>query len=211
MTQFKSSSPISRDSLHLELPEFSLVDLVPGLPAVEPTQGCSFTLIDNDQALRHASSLLRILCATSVPQNQPGQSTLSSNKHLPWLLDSLEALNEEQKRWRDICAYDPVSLLHQALELSSFSSGLDHILSHKVDAMIVLISADVAEQTNEIEDEDQSQNLAGRTLALALVHLANASIGKRPIAKLIAAQLLKSLDRLSADGRVQENSDLKVC
>lgn len=211
MTQFKSSSPISRDSLHLELPEFNLVDLVNELSAVEPTQGGSFTLVDNDQALRHASSLLRILYATSVPQNQPGQAIVSPNKHIPWLLDSLEALNEEQKRWRDICAYDPVSLLHQALGLSSFSSGLDHILAHKVDAMIVLISADVAEQTNEIEDEDQSQALAGKTLALALVHLANASIEKRPIAKLIAAQLLKSLDRLSTDGRVQADGDLKVC
>lgn len=211
MTQSKSSSPISRDSLRLELPEFNLIEFVPELSAVEPTQGCSFTLVDNDQALRHASSLLRILCATSVPQNQPGQSIVSSNKHLPWLLDSLEALNEEQKRWRDICAYDPVSLLHQALGLSSSFAGLEHILSHKVDAMIVLISADVAEQTIEDEDEDQSQNLAGKTLALALVHLADASIGKRPIAKLIAAQLLKALDRMSVDGRVQENGDLKVC
>lgn len=196
--------------MHLDLPEFNLVDLVPNLSAFGPTQGCSFTLVDNDHALRHASSLLRILCAISVPHNQPGQSIVSSNKHVPWLLDSLEALNEEQKRWRDICPYEPVSLLHQALGLSSSSSGLEHILSHKVDASIVLISADVAEQTIEIQDENQSQNPAGKTLALALVHLANASIGKRPIAKLIAAQLLKSLDRLSTAGHVPEDGDLKV-
>lgn len=183
---------------------------MPELSAVEPTQGCSFTIVDNDQAMRHASSLLRILCAASVSQDQPGQSIVPSNKHLPWLLDSLETLNEEQKRWRDICAYDPVSLLRQALGLSSSTSELEHILSHKVDAMIVLISADVSEQTNEIEDEDQSPDAAGKLLALALVHLANASIGKRPIAKLIAAQLLKSLDRLATDGRVHENGDLKV-
>lgn len=160
--------------------------------------------------MRHASSLLRILCAASVPQNQPGQPTLCSNKHIPWLLDSLETLNEEQKRWRGTCAYAPMSLLRQALALASSTSDLEHILSHKVDAMIVLISADVAEQTNEIEDEDQSPDAAGKLLTLALAHLANASIGKRPIAKLVAAQLLKSIDRLATDGRVDEDGDLKV-
>lgn len=135
---------------------------------------------------------------------------MSSNKHLPWLLDSLEALNEEQKRWKDICTYTPVFLLEQALGLVYTSSSADHILSHKVDAMIVLISADVAEQTNEVQNEEQSLPPTSKSLALALIHLANASIKRRPIAKLISAQLLKALNRLITNGRVQDNGDLKV-
>lgn len=145
-----------------------------------------------------------------MPENQPGQPIVSYNRHLPWLLDSLEALNEEQKRWRDICAYHPLSLLEQALHLACSSSGVEHILSHKFDAVIVLISADVAEQTNELQDEDSHLPPASKTLALALVHIVNASIKKRPIAKLVAAQLLKPLDRLLADDGIQDGGDLKV-
>ncbi|KAJ4386405.1 serine/threonine-protein kinase M1 [Gnomoniopsis smithogilvyi] len=209
LTHFKSSFPDTRSTLYLELPEFNLVSLLPELSAVHQSQGCSYTLVDNEQALRHASSLLRILCATSVTENDPGKPIVSSNQHLPWLLDSLGALNEEQKRWKDVCAYNPVSLLEEALGIAYPPSSVDFILSHKVDAMVVLISADVAEQTNEVQDEDANLQSTTKVLALALVHLANASIKKRPIAKLSTAQLLKTLDRLITEGRVQDNGDLK--
>lgn len=186
------------------------MELLPEAPEVDQSQGCSFTLVDNDQALRHASSLLRILCATSVPGKQLGNPFVSSNKHLPWLLDSLEALNEEQKRWSSICAYNPVSFLEQTLDLANSCSSMEHILSQKFDAMIVLIAADVADQINETQNEEQLLPSTSKILTSALVHLADASIKKRPIAKIIAAQLLKVLDKLFTDGRVQDNGDLKV-
>lgn len=210
LNYFRSSSPESRRSLYLELPESSLVNLLPGLSAVEQSQECTFSLVDKAQALRHTSSLLKILCAASVPEDQPSQPMVSSNKHLPWLADSLEALNEEQKRWKDICAYKPVLLLEQALGLACSSSGIERILSHKIDAMIVLISATAAEQMDEIHFEAQHRSNDRKILALALVHLANASTRKRPIVKLVSAQLLKILDGLVTGGHIEDGGDLKV-
>lgn len=203
-----------RGSLCLHLPEFSLVQILPDVP--DEAQPNSFVLFDTAHALRHASHLLRILIATIVPEQQLGQTTHSGqrsasfDKHLPWLMDSLESLNEEQKRWKDLCAYSPVPLLEEALRLADAVPGVDHILAHKLDVITVLISADVAEQTNESADEAQHPNSPSKTLALALVHLAHASIKRRPIAKLTAAQLLKKLDWLITDGLIQDGGDLKV-
>lgn len=203
-----------RGSLYLQLPEFSLSNLLPSVTDVDLTQGHTFALLDKAQALRHASYLLRILAAAAVPEQGRKQRSASFDKHLPWLVDSLEALNEEQKRWKDLCTYAPGSLLELTLSLANSVPGVDHILAQKMDAIIVLIAADVAELTNETREMtgDDSHHLgpASKTLALALVHLAHASIKKRPIAKLAAAQLLKKLDWLITDGRIRDGGDLKV-
>lgn len=207
-----SSLPVDdRSSLYLQLPEFNLVHLLPDAPdAPDEPQRNSFVLLDKAHALRYASHLLRILSAAILPGKPSGQRSASFDKHLPWLMDSLEALNEEQKRWKDLSAYAPVSLLEQALSLAEAVPGLDHILAHKLDVITVLISADVAEQTDENADGAEKSKSASKTLALALVHLAHSSIKRRPIAKLTAAQLLKKLNWLITDGLIQDDGDLKV-
>lgn len=196
--------------MYLQLPEFNLNHLLPGVLDVDLVQQCSFVLTDKTQAIRHASYLLRILVAAIAPGKQLEKKSSFFEQHLPWLMDSLEALNEEQKRWKDSCAYAPASLLEQVLSLASSIPGVDHVLTHKLDATAVMISADVAEQTNETKNGVQQSSSASKTLALALVHLANASIRKRPIAKLVSSQLLKKLDWLVTGGRVLEDGDLKV-
>lgn len=135
---------------------------------------------------------------------------VSFNKHLPWLLDSLEALNEEQKRWAGHHDQDPTSLLDLAVSLSQTSLGADRIVLHKLDAIIVLLSAGVVERLSELYDEGQTGKAITRTLALALVHLADAAVRNRPISRLVAAQLLKSLDGLVTEAHVESDRDLRV-
>lgn len=209
LIQLNLTSVDDRRSLHLQLPEFDVNGLLPVVLDVDQAH-ISFVLLDKIQALRHVSCLLRVLVDAAVPRKKLAQRNTSFDKHLPWLIDSLEALNEEQKRWNNLSAYAPVSILEQALNLVTAVPGIDHILTQKLDAIIVLIAVDVAQQTNETQDGAQRPNPASKTLALALIYLANASIKKRPIAKLVAAQLLKNLNRLIIDGRAQDGGDLKV-
>lgn len=134
---------------------------------------------------------------------------MSFNRHLPWLIDSLEALNEDQKRWAARGDHASISLLKLALSLTNSSTGLDQIVFRKLDAIIVLLSADVTGCPAEL-DEDQTTPAPNRTLSLALLHLADAAINCRPIAKLVAAQLLKPLDNHLTEVHVNDNVDLQV-
>jgi hypothetical protein len=140
-----------------------------------------------------------------------GQLVSSSTKHVPWLVDSLEALNEDEKRWKESRGYNPVGLLKQALDLTFLSFGVEQVVSHKLYAMIVLLSADVAERMDELQIQDEGGNDTAKAFAMALVQLADVSTKQRPISKLVAAQLLKPLDRIFTGGHLSNSSgDLKV-
>lgn len=124
----------------------------------------------------------------------------------------MESLNEEEKRWRELHSHNPVVLLRQALGLTCMSSGVEQAVSHKLYATVVLLSADLAEYLNEPAAQGDSGIDATKVLAMALVKLAAVAIKRRPIAKLVAAQLLKPLDRISIEGHTGDiTGDLKVC
>lgn len=160
--------------------------------------------------LRHISSLLRILVAAATPETYVNQTSVSFDKHLPWLMDSVEALNDEQRRWEGLFPYSPASLLEQALNMARSIREGDSILTHKLYAAMALIAADVAEQIEESEDQVENLKSANKTLALALVHLAFASLKKRSTGRLAASQLLTNLDWLLSDSSIQADEDLKV-
>lgn len=200
-----------RGSLDLELPERATLSLLlPGRSIADEGHGCSFNFVDRAHATRHACSLLSILHAAASPGNDSRHRFASFNKHLPWLIDSLEALNEDQKRWAAHHDHPSSSLLKLALNLTHSSSGLDQIVLRKLDAIIVLLSADVAGRPNEPDYEDQTTPAANRTLSLALLHLADAAINCRPISKLVTAQLLKPLDNHLTEVHVNNDVDLQV-
>ncbi|KAF3768709.1 hypothetical protein M406DRAFT_98727 [Cryphonectria parasitica EP155] len=176
------SSFLQSHGLDLALPQQTLLDLL--LPHLSGSDGCRgwfYSPVDNSHALRHASCLLNILRAAMVPENQPRKQVLSFNKHLSWLIDSFEVLNEQQKTWRN----------------------------YKLDSIIVLLAADVAEFLGEFYMEAQSADAAtttqtSKTLAFALLHLTDASSNKRPVAKLVTAKLLKLLDRLRVEDHLKD-------
>lgn len=196
----------------LELPEHNgLVTLLPRSAVSASGRRCSYVLGDADHALRHASCLLNILYGVTVQEKPPVQLTASFSKHVPWLMDSLEALNEEGKRWRELYGYNPAPLLQHALNLTDISSRVEQVVTHKLYATAVLLSADTAEHLNELLIQDEDETSTSRILAMALVRLADVATKQRPISRLIAAQLLKPLERIFTEGHLGESSgDLKV-
>lgn len=177
----------------------------------DDAQNYSYCVDGIENAIRHASSLISILHTAVVPRKSYHRQVISVTEHLPWLADSLESLNEEQKRWKDHYNHTPVPLLKLALDLTGSLSGVDEVISYKLDSIVVLLSADVAGHPTELIGQGQNARTAIRTLALALVHLAEAGVKKRPVSKLISSQLLKPLERLLIECTIyEETNDLHV-
>ncbi|PSR90721.1 phosphatidylinositol 3 [Coniella lustricola] len=183
--------------LDLELPQSGFLDSLLS-PEAEPSLGCLYSLVDCSHAIQHAYCLLTILHKSALQISRPEQQVVSLNEHLPWLVDSLAAVNQEQKRWQAHCNYDPTPFLQLALDMSASVSDLEVVLLQKLDAIIVFLTADLAELYIETKHNRSDAYLANRTLSFALVHLADAATQSRPVSKLVAAQLLNVVDRLSA-------------
>lgn len=193
----KYSDPASRTNIDLELPEDKVLEaLLPGAD-MQRAGTCCYSITGIEHLARHADCLINILHTASVSQMNPGRHIMSLTEHIPWLVDSLEELNEERKRWRHHCQYSPFVFLEWALGLARSPSSLNDLVLQKLYTIMVLITADVAGQPEQLTSPVQDEKSARRTLALSLAHLAGAVIGKRPIAKLVAAKLLKPLEHFS--------------
>lgn len=194
----------------LELPYSGLLAiLLPPLSGAEASMGCSYSLVDGSHAIAHASYLLKILHQAALQMSKLGQQIVYPNEHLPWLIDSLVALNQAQKRWQAHCVYDPSVFLEMLLDMSRSASDPEVVLSHKLNTAIVLFAADLAEHLKGIVYDRDGTRVASKTLSFALVHLAHASIQNRSVSKLVAAQLLKVIDRLGP-GNNLDITDLEV-
>lgn len=178
---------------------------------MEGARVCSYSITGIEHLIHHATCLINILHTASASQMSPGRQIMSFNEHIPWLVDSLEELNEEQKRWRHHCQYSPLMFLEFALNLARSSPSLNDLVLQKLYTIIVLISADVAEHPEGLIGPEQNTISATNTLALSLAHLAGAVIRKRPIAKIVAAKLLKPLEHFSMESGISEDiGDLAV-
>ncbi|KAI3397802.1 hypothetical protein diail_10335 [Diaporthe ilicicola] len=207
LAHLKLASPAIKSAVDVELPDHNtLSSLLSGETLSGAARCPTYTLSDAEHALRHASCLLNILHGVAVPDSPPKQPVPPFAKHISWLVDCIEALNEEQRRWRDHGIYNPVSLLHQALGLTYASSGVEQVVIHKLYSIMVLLAADVVVYQTGSSDQGQVDMPASKVLALALVQVANAAIKQRPISKLAAAQLLKPLDRMLVEGIIGDGS-----
>lgn len=210
LNHLRSTLPESQGPKAVKLPDQNLLNLLYSQQPEEAKHGCFFNLSDRDHALRHAQSMFNILHAAVLSHKQGSQQIVHFDQHLPWLIDSLGALNEELKRRKEYYEYAPVFLLEKALNLIQCSSGIDQVVSHKLDGILVLLATDVIEQPKAILGLAPDGKTFVKTLALTLVHLADASVKKKPISKIVAAQLLKPLGRFSADGHCDNYEDLRV-
>ncbi|POS80813.1 protein kinase rad3 [Diaporthe helianthi] len=201
LAHLRSVPPTPKGSIDIQLPDHNTLNTVlPGETRTGAVRCPSYNLGDGQHALRHASSLLNILHGASVSNETPKQSIPPSTKRITWLVDCIEALNEEQRRWRYNGNHNPVSLLNQALNLISPHSGVEQAVMHKLYSVIVLLAADVAVSQIGFTQPERSEPSAAKVLSLALVQIADAAIKQRPLAKLAAAQLLKPLEQMLLEG-----------
>ena len=197
----KGIQSTSREVIEAELPSKDLLDrLNPATPSV--TRGCFYSIYSVIHAFRHALGLLSILSSVSVPNSKQSRPDYSFTEQIPWLLDSFQSLNEEWRRWQHQLQDTPTAILQPLVRLASGLSdltGVEKALYQKAYVSMVLLCQEVLLQWPELLEEDEEDVLNTDTLCLALVLLSEASIRYKSISRLVASQILPSLERLSPE------------
>lgn len=208
------------------------LDLVPDqllrtIGIVDPVsqRRCSYSLHSPKQAVRHATSLVRIL--QSVVQSEdifsgtvkvPGTSIASFDNHVVWLLDSLVSLNQILVRCpsaadiSSLAAVDLCSQLVNILGSNDNSNGVSEMIRQKAYYVLVILCSGVAEASRELCDSGSRGSESRYTFCSALVKLARAALASKPLSRTIKAQLLWPLKTLTLENHiVGPESDLWVC
>lgn len=207
------------------------LDLVPDqslriLGASDPVspRRCSYSLNSLAQAVRHITSLVRILESVLQP-GVPSLGTVevsnasiaSFENHVVWLLDSLVYLNQALLHYygavdvSSLSAVEMCSNIIDKLGSVSITYGVSEMIRQKMYNVLVILCAGVVETSGELCGTNSRTEQCRYTLCSALLKLGRAAIALKPISRTIKAQLLWPLKTLTLEHHtVGLESDLWV-
>lgn len=185
--------------------------------AVEDTQEvrqqCAYTLTTISQCLRHASSLLKLNeLALSVLDSESG--LVAWRELVPWVIDSYLRLYETQGRWQSAYPSGREVLVQNALKLLATLSKIkefDLVILQKAQTLLTLLCIEFSDACTHAAffDDRDSSNL--QTLCTALVRISAACMQYKPLAKLVASQLIPVVEKLMLQGEsLVAGTDLQV-
>jgi serine/threonine-protein kinase ATR len=186
---------------------------------------CSYSLSSLEQAVRHMTSLVRILkgvvqpdAASSGTVQVSSGSIASFDNHVVWLLDSLVSLNQVLLRYQGVvdvsslAAVDMCSQLIDILPCKGNSTGVSEMIRQKMYNVLVILCSGVADASGELYDTDSRGSESRYIFSSALVKLARGALASKPISRTIKAQLLWPLKTLTLEHHILgPESDLWVC
>jgi serine/threonine-protein kinase ATR len=188
---------------------------------------CSYSLTSQKQAVRHMTSLVRILKTVVQPRDAlPGTVNLhitspaSFENHVVWLLDSLVSLNQILLRCQeDTSNVSSLAALEMCSQLADIlprgnkqGSGVGETLHQKMYNVLTIVCSGVAGAAQEFQGTDSRSSQSRYTLASALAKLAQAATVFKSVSRTIKAQLLWPLKTLTLEHHVVgPESDLWVC
>lgn len=195
-----------------------------GAPEAVSQQRCSYTLRSLHQAVRHMTSLARILLSVMQPSDDSsrsakgsGASVTSFDNHVVWLLDSLVSLNQVLLRCGnavDVWSSSGVAMCSQLIDTLASDGNTNEVsemIRHKMYNVLVIICSSVAETARDLYDSEDRGVEFRHIFCSSLVKLARAAIAFKPIARTIKAQLLWPLKALTLEHDiVGPESDLWV-
>ncbi|KAI1864693.1 hypothetical protein JX265_008417 [Neoarthrinium moseri] len=183
--EIKSTIAEKDISLSLRLPVDSVLEeTAPGGDLSALQQQCTYRINTVSHALRHASCLLNVV-ANLLSSRQLSSAMVSSPLEcLPWLLDSCYELGEAHDLWHTLCPTIMPSLLQTAAQLTT----------------ILSLSAMAAGRLDRLATTAENGELLRQLLCSNILTLARLSLDHRPVAKLVSAQLLPILEKLSIHG-----------
>ncbi|KAI0125275.1 phosphatidylinositol 3 [Xylariales sp. AK1849] len=199
ITGLRCSTAEKESAIDLRLPLDSFLQSASNEELHLLRQQCTYNLTTVSHALRHASSLLSIMGYHIDFHHLDDDMISSSVEFLPWLLDSYFTLSEAQHRWQAVCPSCLPSLLQSTLRLTAALQGLgdtDHVLKPKVFALLVILSVELVEQFDRLHNTEDNDSV-NQLLCSTLIAMSNLSINHKPTLRLIASQLLPSLEKLS--------------
>lgn len=196
-----------------------------GIADPDSRRRCSYSVHSSKHAVRHATSLVRILKNVVDPDDifsgtskVPTTSIAPLDSHIVWLLDSLISLNQILLRCpstadvRSVAAVDLCSQLIDVLGGTSNSNGVSEMTRQKACNVLVILCSGVAEASRELYDSGSRGPESRYIFCSALVKLARAALASKSISRTIKAQLLWPLKMLTLEHHVVgPESDFWVC
>ncbi|KAK4162009.1 hypothetical protein QBC43DRAFT_216438 [Cladorrhinum sp. PSN259] len=191
LDKFKSvTSTRQNPAVEIKLPPSNFLD-----EFIDPiSQECLFPLCGNENALRLAISLLRIIKKAVVPSAQ-SQISLFHGYNTGWILDSLQPLSSLVAACPMPLEIGLAPVVETALELAEIYSSLEQAdipLLDKANATLIFVCNVIIQKPEQLLSEDQQGMELRHVLYRALIHLAKVSIFHRSTSHLIVSGLLNS-------------------
>ncbi|KAI5922289.1 phosphatidyl inositol 3-kinase-like protein [Camillea tinctor] len=192
--------PTNQDiPLQLNLPPVSLLESLE-CDSPQLQQQCTYTLSSASQAFQHASGLLSILSAPLLLERSEFDIISTFHEYLPWLLDAYLLLHETQDRWRSLLPNCLTQLLHnvlQVLDTCQGSSKIDGSVQEKAYGLLVVLCLKHSNRLLANFATTETTGSDDRLLCLSLIHIAKSCLSLKPISRLVASQLMPTLDKLT--------------
>ncbi|GKT50780.1 uncharacterized protein ColSpa_10961 [Colletotrichum spaethianum] len=195
--QDMAPSAAGRDvSIDITLPSAAALELLLGKPGTLFVQQTTYTVQHVSQALRQATTLISALAHHSISKTSSSVSRSSLSELTPWLLDSLLSIRAVQNTWQAVAPSPRADLLEIALNLlpNKPSPARKSLASQKAYALLALLCAELSAHPDEILGIDEKSLTARKTLSLALIRLAHASLVDREIGRIAAPKIVFPLE-----------------
>ncbi|KAI3544873.1 phosphatidylinositol 3 [Colletotrichum filicis] len=183
-------------SVNMTLPSDSTLELLLGKPGTLFVQQTTYTVQHVSQCIHQATTLTSALAHPSIFKTPSLVSRPTLSQMAPWLLDSLLSLRAVQNAWQAIVPRPRADLLKIALNLLSNKPrpGKKFFDLKKPYAVLAVLCAELAAHPEEIQGTDDSSAAARKTVSLALIRLAHASLVDREIGRLTAPKIVCPLE-----------------
>lgn len=188
-------------AIKVTLPPSWALDQILGKSWEHTTQRTTYRIGLASQALRQASSLVKVLAYPLTSHDPAFCSIISWSENGPWLLDTMLDMSMEQKRWNDIHTISPASTVELILDIIDGAAGnADPAIFTKSKGLtlLVLSCAEWASGPGDLILDDETGNSARLIFCKALAMLAQASMLHAFIARLVDSKLLRELSFLSS-------------
>ncbi|GKT69679.1 protein kinase Rad3 [Colletotrichum tofieldiae] len=195
--QDTAPSATGRDfSIDITLPSAATLELLLGKPGTLFVQQTTYTVQHVSQALHQATTLISALAHPSISKTSSLVSRPTLSELTPWLLDSLLSIRAVQNTWQAVAPSPRADLLNIALNLlpNKPSPARKSLASQKSYALLALLCAELSAHPEEILGIDEQSLAARKTLSLALIRLAHASLVDREIGRIAAPKIVFPLE-----------------
>ncbi|KAL2883978.1 serine/threonine-protein kinase M1 [Colletotrichum sp. CLE4] len=190
------SSTRNDATVHMTLPPDGTLELLLGKPGTIFVQQTTYTIQHVSQCIHQATTLISALAHPSISKTPSLVSRPTLSQLTLWLLDSLLSLRAIQNTWQAIVPSPRADLLNIALNLLPDKPRPAHksFDTKKAYAVLAVLCAELAAHSEEIQGANESSVAARKTVSLALIRLAHASLVDREVGRLAAPKIVCPLE-----------------
>lgn len=189
-----------KDFAPFHLPsQFALDQILGG--HVKNAAGLLYEIPSLSQAVRHISSLARVIAYPTVSQDLSLFSMAVFPQITAWLLDAWLDLRNAQKRWRVTNSSSPIPIIEIILEMSRSmekEKGIASKYRHKSYALLTLLCTEMVSFPEDLVQSNDGSKKARRLYCQALLAIAGAALESYSIGRMAASKLLQEISLLSS-------------